>query len=76
MSLTRRDWEIAFADWVQTGCDPEDILVVEDELHGILWVTAKLLGDMNVMPRMLCHDLGLEEGSTYDDGARDVRDSA
>jgi hypothetical protein len=73
MRFTRGDWETAFADWVQSGCDPDNLINVGDEWFGMYRITEGLLGDTSIMSRLLCEDVGLEAGSTYDEGAREVR---
>jgi hypothetical protein len=35
-------------------------------------LVSDLRGCTDIMPRMLCEDLGLEQGSTYDEGLRVV----
>lgn len=41
----------------------------------ILWITGQLWNCTDVMPRDLCKELGLPQGSTYAQGARYLREA-
>src|SRR2546428_8828536 len=68
----------AFADWVEEGM-PSEVeaegpghFFYDGEPHSARWLLGQLSHCSDIMPWLLCDDLGLPQGSTYAEAVRTV----
>jgi hypothetical protein len=77
--LTFADLEREFLNYAEiadtrSGMTLETSAVTwEGVVRPLGWLLDQMAGDQNIMPGEFCTALGIERGSTYDDGARRIR---